>query len=338
MNKKFHELFQNVRANPKKTAKIIYDIALEYSKENKDYDISIYKGENVTEDNSIILSFLSTIDKSLSDQSISTKFLSKVVEHISTFDKDKECCETSDFYVELAARYLRELYITSEDVPDRVECHEKAISNIHMILIEKDIMEKKQNALINELKDNLSMTLRSTSRRNKKIVEMSSKLKEKDIIDNRQNELLDKLDKNLVEKEQIDNLQNELINNLRSEIEKKSSLDEYQSELIEKMQRTLLQKEEIDSKQSSLLLKIREELIEKEIMDLEQSQSIYKLETIIANHQTQINSLSKKIDFLDKFTIKNDVKFSSTCIKVYILFAICVIFNILTVIYMCLIN
>lgn len=349
MNNKLYELFQNVKSNPKKTAKHIHDLALEYSEENKDYDMSIYGEEDESENDGVILTFLTVIDKNLSDSNITTKYLSKVVEHISNFEKknnsisepkdgDIDCCEFENFYVSLAIKYLRELYITSENIPDRVECHEKAIGNIHKILIEKDILEKEQSALINELKDNLSITKKATSRKSKKLVEISSKLKEKDDLDNKQNELIEKLDKNLLEKEQVDNMQNEIISDLKIEIEKKASLDEYQSELIEKMQDNLIKKDEVDKKQSMLLLKLREELIEKEIMDLEQSQSIYKLETIIANHQTQIDALSKKIDFLDKFTIKNDLKFGSVCVKIYFLFALCIIFNILTVLYFCLMN
>lgn len=355
MNNKFYELFQNVKSNPKKTAKRIYDIALNYSEENKDYDITIYRDCDQEESDGVILSFLTIIDKNLSDSNITSKYLSKVVEHISNLDnntqnkkiesKDNEkepirsemdCCESNNFYVGLSIKYLRELYITSENIPNRVECHEKAISNIHKILIEKDLLEKEQNALISQLKDNISITKKATSRKSKKLVEISTRLKEKDDLDNKQNELIDKLDKNLIEKEQIDNMQNELISSLKIEIQEKASLDEYQSELIEKMQDTLLKKDEVDKKQSMLLLKLREELIEKEIMDLEQSQSIYKLETIIANHQTQIDSLSKKINFLDKFTIKNDLKFASVCVKIYILFALCIVFNILTVLYFCL--
>lgn len=349
MNNKLYELFQNARTSPKKTAKHIYDLALEYSEENKDYDIYIYGEQDQAEHDGVILSFLTVIDKNLSDSNITTNYLSKVVEHISNFDNKKyvnadssednvDCCENDNFYVALAIKYLRELYITSENIPDRIECHEKAISNIHKILIEKDILEKEQNTLINELKDNLSITKKATSRKSKKLVEISSKLKEKDDLDNLQSELIEKLDKNLIEKEQVDNIQNELISDLRDEIEKKASLDEYQSEIIEKMQHNLVKKDEVDKKQSMLLLKLREELIEKELMDLEQSQSIYKLETIIANHQTQIDLLAKKITFLDKFTIKNDLKFGSVCVKIYLLFALCIIFNILTVLYFCLTN
>jgi hypothetical protein len=349
MDNKLYELFQSTRLSPKKTAKHIYDLAIEYSVKNKDYDISISRAEDHTEHDGIILSFLTVIDKNLNDSNITTKYLSNVVDHLSNYDRktdrtsiDSEenvnCFESDNFYVSLAIKYLRELYITSENISDRVECHEKAIGNIHKILIEKDVLEKEQKSLINELNYNLSVTKKSTSRKSKKIIEISSKLKAKDEIDNMQSELIEKLDRNLIEKEQVDNMQSELIDDLRSEIEKKSSLDDYQSELIDKMQLNLIKKDSVDKKQSMLLLKLRESLIEKELMDLEQSQSIYKLETIITNHQTQIDLLAKKITFLDKFTIKNDLKFGSVCVKIYLLFALCIIFNILTVLYFSLSN
>lgn len=335
MSDRIADFFINIRTNPKKTASNIYDISKAFDSYSGDLDaLSANKVIPVDDEKwaDPIIYFLSLIDRQIQESNLSPKYIRKVIDYIA--NHEKECIEINNFYMNLAKRYLKEVYMASKSIPNRIECHEKALETIQQLLSEKDKIDKEQDILINDLKTKLDSTIKSAEVKSNKIVDLYSKLENKDIIDRNQDILLDNLDKSLIEKEKLDNIQNQLIDQLKKEIEYKTKIDDYQTEILTNLQKNLSEKEAVDKKQTMLLLKLKEELIEKEIIDLEQSQSIYKLETIIKNNQAQIEILNKKIEFLDNFTLKSDMRFHSVAFKLYVFFAVGLIMNLISVIYL----